>query len=123
MNYIAIFLALVVALEHMYILVLEMFLADTKRAANAFSIDLAFLKQKEAKIMMANQGLYNGFLAAGILFGLFIVPENARVMVTLFFLGCVIVAALYGAMTATKKILLMQGLPAIIAFMSCIYFL
>ncbi|MGL4663294.1 MAG: DUF1304 domain-containing protein [Culicoidibacterales bacterium] len=123
MNYITIFLALVVALEHIYILVLEMFLADTERASNAFSIDLAFLKQKESKIMMANQGLYNGFLAAGIIFGLFIVPENARLMVTLFFLGCVIVAAVYGAMSATKKILLIQGLPAIISFVCCIYFL
>lgn len=115
--------ALIVAIEHIYILILEMFMSQTKRAADAFQIDLHFLKQKEAKVMMANQGLYNGFLAVGIVFGLFFVPANATRIVTLFFLGCVIVAAIYGALTATRKILLVQGGPAILAFVLCFFFL
>lgn len=123
MHIIAILFALIVSIEHFYILVLEMFLGQTKKAAQTFNLTLQFLKQKEVKTLMANQGLYNGFLATGILFGLFIVPMQARVSVTLFFLGCVIVAAVYGSLTATKKILLMQGMPAIIAFVMCLFFL
>lgn len=123
MKLIAIILALIVSAEHFYILILEMFLGQTKKASRTFNMSLTTLKQKEIKTLLANQGLYNGFLAAGIIFGLFIVPKNAQLPVTLFFLGCVIVAALYGALTSSKKILLMQGLPAILAFLACIYFL
>lgn len=123
MTLFAIISALIVALEHVYILVLEMFMSQTKRAARAFEIDIEFLKKKEAKVMMANQGLYNGFLAAGIVFGLFIVPANAQLLVTLFFLLCVIIAALYGAFTASRRILIIQGLPVIIAFTLCVFFL
>lgn len=123
MTLLAIITALLVAAEHGYILILEMFMSQTERTARIFQIDLHFLRRKEAKIMMANQGLYNGFLAAGIIFGLFFVPENARMLVTVFFLSCILVAALYGAFTASPKILLMQGLPALVAFVMCIFFL
>lgn len=123
MTIFAIITALFVAVEHIYILILEMFMSQTERVSRTFGLKRDFLMQKEVKVMMANQGLYNGFLAAGITFGLFIVPKNAQLPVTLFFLGCVIVAALYGALTASKKILLMQGLPAIIAFIMCVCFL
>lgn len=123
MRIIAITFAMLVSIEHLYILILEMFMAQTQRAAKAFDLEMTFLKMEETKILMANQGLYNGFLAVGIPFGLFFVPSEATKMVTLFFLGCVIVAAIYGAMTASKKILIVQGAPAFIATCLCVLFL
>lgn len=121
MKYLALFFALVVAFEHFYILILEMFLIDSDRAARSFSMKRDLLKLDYVQSLFKNQGLYNGFLAAGILFGLFVVPNDGKV-VTLFFLGCVIVAAIYGSLTASKRIILVQGMPAIIAFILTILF-
>ncbi|MGF0536998.1 DUF1304 domain-containing protein [Agrobacterium sp. ES01] len=106
------FIALV-ALEHVYILVLEMFLWTRPAGRKAFRMSAA---QAEAtKIMAANQGLYNGFLAAGLFWAL-IQPEPAfALQLAVFFLGCVLVAALYGGMTASRRILMIQGGPALIA--------
>lgn len=106
----------IVALEHVYILILEMFLWTTPRAMRTFgtSKELA----EASKSLAANQGLYNGFLAAGLVWGLFYPDTVIGQQIQLFFVICVVVAALYGALTANKSILLKQGLPAILALIS-----
>jgi putative membrane protein len=105
-----VFVALI-ALLHVYILVLEMFLWPTPRGRRAFGTTAEFAEQ--SKVLAANQGLYNGFLAAGLVWGLTLGP--AGYSVKLFFLGCVLVAGLYGGFTATRKILFIQAVPATIA--------
>jgi len=102
---------LLVALIHVYILVLEMFLWDKPAGLRAFG------QTREAaaasKVLAANQGLYNGFLAAGLLWGLSLGDDGRHVV--MFFLICVLVAGLFGAATASRKILFVQALPAAIA--------
>lgn len=97
-----------VALLHLYFLVLEMFLWDKPAGLRAFG------QTKEAatasKVLAANQGLYNGFLAAGLLWGLALGDEGTGVKV--FFLTCVLIAGVFGALTASRKILFVQALPA-----------
>src|SRR5579863_1613530 len=85
-----------VALEHVYFLVLEMFLFDTPYGRKTFGSTEAFAK--EAKVLAANQGLYNGFLAAGLVWALVAPPALGR-PVGIFFLACVVVAGLYGGAT------------------------
>lgn len=97
-----------VALLHVYILVLEMFLWDRPRGMKAFGLTEQFAR--DTKVLAANQGLYNGFLAAGLLWGLSLGSAGNGVKV--FFLTCVLVAGLYGALTANKRILFIQALPA-----------
>jgi putative membrane protein len=99
-----------VALLHVYILVLEMFLWETPRGRKAFGLTPEFAAQ--TKVLAANQGLYNGFLAAGLFWGLWLGAAGGGVRV--FFLLCVLVAGLYGAATASKRILFVQALPAAI---------
>lgn len=106
-------LVALVALEHLYILVLEMFMWTTPRARKAFGTTLPFAQ--ETKSLAANQGLYNGFLAAGLIWGLLHPNDAFAFQIQLFFLICVAVAAVYGSITAKKSILYMQGLPAFIA--------
>jgi putative membrane protein len=106
-----IFVALV-ALIHVYILVLEMFLWRTPRARKAFGTTPEFAEQ--TAVLAANQGLYNGFLAAGLVFGI-VAGGAVGFPVTVFFLACVIVAGLYGAATANKRIIVVQALPAAVA--------
>jgi putative membrane protein len=101
-----------VAVIHVYILVLEMFLWRTPRAREAFGTTPEFAES--TAVLAANQGLYNGFLAAGLVFGL-VVREPVAYPVTVFFLVCVIVAGLYGAATANKRIIVVQALPAAVA--------
>jgi putative membrane protein len=94
---------------HAYILVLEMFLWTTPRGRKAFGLTPEFAAA--TKTLAANQGLYNGFLAAGLVWGL---ARGAR-DVELFFLACIIVAGVYGGATAAKKILFVQAVPGAIA--------
>lgn len=102
---------LLVSVLHLYILVLEMFLWTTPRGRRAFGLTPEFAEA--SKVLAANQGLYNGFLAAGLLWGAWLgAPGNP---VKLFFLACVVVAGIYGAFTASRKILLVQALPGGIA--------
>jgi putative membrane protein len=108
MNTAANLVVLLIALMHLYILVLEMFLWDKPRGLKAFGLTPEFAAQ--TKVLAANQGLYNGFLAAGLLWGLYLGPSGHGVRV--FFLGCVLVAGLYGAATANRRILFIQALPA-----------
>jgi putative membrane protein len=97
-----------IALLHVYFLVLEMFLWDKPAGLRAFGQTLE--AAKASKVLAANQGLYNGFLAAGLLWGLTLGAQGTSVKV--FFLACVLVAGLYGAATASRKILFIQALPA-----------
>lgn len=97
-----------VALLHIYFLVLEMFLWDKPAGLKAFGQTLE--AAKASKVLAANQGLYNGFLAAGLIWGLSLGAAGTSVKV--FFLGCVLVAGVYGAITASRKILFVQALPA-----------
>ncbi len=105
-------LVVLVALLHGYILVLEMFLWRTPRGRRAFSTDEAFAERSAP--LAANQGLYNGFLAAGLLWGA-VAGDPVGFQVRIFFLACVIVAGLYGAATVNRRILLVQATPAAIA--------
>ncbi|HEY2064180.1 MAG TPA: DUF1304 domain-containing protein [Amycolatopsis sp.] len=101
-----------VALIHVYIVILEMFLWTSPRARAAFGTTEAFAQ--ESKALAANQGLYNGFLAAALVWGL-IATDPTGFQLKLYGLACVIVAGLYGAATASKRILLVQVLPAALA--------
>ena len=102
-----------VALLHVYILVLEMFLWTTPRGRKAFGLTPEFAEA--TKVLAANQGLYNGFLAAGLFWGLWLGASGHAVKV--FFLLCVLVAGLYGAATASRRILFVQAVPAAIALL------
>ncbi len=100
-----------VALIHLYIVVLEMFLWDRPYGRKVFGNSAQFAAA--SKVLAANQGLYNGFLAAGLIWGLGMGAGGQPVQ--LFFLGCVIVAGLYGAMSVGIKILFVQAVPATLA--------
>jgi putative membrane protein len=100
-----------VALLHLYFLVLEMFFWDKPRGLRTFGLTPEFAAA--SKSLAANQGLYNGFLAAGLLWGLALGPAGESIKV--FFLACVMVAGVFGALTANRKILWVQGFPGAIA--------
>ena len=100
-----------VALIHLCIVVLEMFLWDTPRGRKAFGTSEAFAR--ESKVLAANQGLYNGFLAAGLIWGIWLGEAGDPVKV--FFLLCVAVAGAYGAATVGIRILFVQTVPALLA--------
>ncbi|OBT67361.1 hypothetical protein VE03_03037 [Pseudogymnoascus sp. 23342-1-I1] len=108
-----------VALLHVYILVLEMFLWTTPRGLKAFGLTQDFAHK--TKTLAANQGLYNGFLSAGLVWGLVHpVPEFGK-QIELFFLALVAVAGVYGAATAKPKIFFIQSVPAAVAILA-VYF-
>jgi len=100
-----------VALLHLYFLVLEMFLWTKPLGLQTFRLTPEFASA--SKTLAANQGLYNGFLAAGLVWGLAL--GDAGNPIKIFFLGCVIVAGLFGALTASRKILWVQALPGAVA--------
>jgi putative membrane protein len=100
-----------VGLIHVYIVYLEMFLWDKPQGMKAFGSTPEFAKA--SKVLAANQGLYNGFLAAGLIWGLW--QGAAGFDFKVFFLACVIIAGLYGAATASRRILYVQALPAALA--------
>lgn len=106
----------IVALEHLFILYMEMFAWETlgKKAFKGALKDELF---QPTKTLAANQGLYNGFLSAGLIWCLFISNKEWSSNVAVFFLGCVIVAGIYGTFTASKKIFFVQALPAILALL------
>jgi len=108
-----------VAIIHIYIMWLEMF-AWTTRAKKVFRKFPTELFEK-TKPMAANQGLYNGFLAAGLIWSFFITTTEWSANVASFFLGCVLVAGVYGAVTVQKKILYVQAVPALLGLLA-IYF-
>ena len=103
-----------VAAEHFYFLWLEMF-AWTTRGKKVFKNFPEHLFEP-TKALAANQGLYNGFLAAGLVWSLLITDANWAQNTSIFFLGCVSIAAIYGGITADKKIFLIQGFLPVVAF-------
>ncbi|GAA2137512.1 DUF1304 domain-containing protein [Nocardioides koreensis] len=109
MNVVADVLVGLVAALHLYFLVLEMFLWTTPTGRRIFGLDPDFAERSRA--LAANQGLYNGFLVAGLVWGL--VADRTDVQV--FFLGCVVVAGVFGAATVNRRILLVQALPGAVA--------
>ena len=114
MGIIASILTALVAIEHLYILWMEMFAWETV-GKKTFGKSLPAELFKPTKGLAANQGLYNGFLAAGLGWSFLIEDPIWSSNIRVFFRGCVIVAALYGAATASKSILVKQGIPAILA--------
>jgi len=106
-----------IGLIHLYILVLEMFLWDKPYGLRAFGQSLE--KATASKVLAANQGLYNGFMAAGLFWALSLGASGTGVKV--FFLTCILIAGVYGAITANKKILFIQAIPAAIA-LALLYF-
>ena len=107
----------IVALIHVYIVILEMFLWNTPRGRKAFGTTEEFAST--SKTLAANQGLYNGFLAAGLIWGIWL--GEAGDPVKIFFLLCVAVAGIYGAATVGVRILLIQTVPALIALTAVIF--
>lgn len=110
MHYAQILVA-IVALLHLTFLVLEMFMWTSPIGRKVFGMSKE--KAEITKVLAANQGLYNGFLVAGLVWGLLL--GTAGVPVMIFFLSCVIIAGFYGAATVSRKILWVQAAPAIIA--------
>jgi putative membrane protein len=104
-------LVALVALLHVYFLVLEMFLWTKPLGLKTFRQTPE--KAADSAVLAANQGLYNGFLAAGLVWGLLLGAAGGPVKI--FFLGCVIVAGVFGALTASRKILYVQATPAALA--------
>ncbi len=100
-----------VALLHLYFLILEMFLWEKPLGRRTFGLTPEFAKASKA--LAANQGLYNGFLVAGLVWGLSLGQTGTPIKV--FFLSCVVVAGVFGALTANRKILWVQALPGAIA--------
>ena len=115
MNLLANILTGVVALLHFGFLYLEMFLWDKPRGLRTFNMTAEVAKQ--SKTLAMNQGLYNGFLAAGLVWGIF-----AGDAVKIFFLGCVIIAGIFGAMTVSKRIFYIQAVPAILGLLVVLIF-
>jgi len=112
-------LILLIAVEHLYILYFEMFAWETigKRTFKSLPKDLF----KPTKGLAANQGLYNGFLAAGLIWSVVTTNTELSRSLSIFFLGCVIVAGIFGALTAAKKIFFVQAMPAILALLLVLY--
>lgn len=109
MNVVAAVLIGLVAVLHLYFLVLEMFLWTTPTGRRVFGLDTDFAEQSRS--LAANQGLYNGFLVAGLVWGLVAGRTDVRV----FFLVCVVVAGCFGAATVSRRILVVQAVPAVLA--------
>ncbi len=109
MNVVAVVLVLLVAALHLYFLVLEMFLWTRPLGLKTFRNTPE--KAESTRVLAANQGLYNGFLAAGLVYG---VATGSREF-CLFFLACVVVAGLYGAYSVSRRIFFVQALPALLA--------
>ena len=113
MIFIANFLVAAVAALHVFFLVLEMFLWDKPLGLKIFRNGIE--KARDSKVLAANQGLYNGFLAAGLVWGLFHPNAAFAFQIKVFFLLCVIVAGAYGAATVSRRILYVQAAPAALA--------
>lgn len=108
----------IVALEHLFIMILEMFFIDSKLAKRSFNLPVHLEGDRNVAVMFANQGLYNGFLAAGLIWGLILGLNSIGYMIQLFFVICVVVAAIFGGFTSNKSIIVKQGLPAILALVT-----
>ena len=113
MIFIANFLVALVAALHVFFLVLEMFLWDKPLGLKIFRNSIE--KARDSAVLAASQGLYNGFLAAGLVWGLLHPTPGFAFQIKIFFLLCVIVAGVYGAATVSRRILYVQAAPAALA--------
>lgn len=118
MQTLASILVLLVAIEHVYILVLEMFLWSKPKGRKIFGMSEA--EAESTKVLAGNQGLYNGFLAAGLFWSLVHPDGQTAWQLQVFFVSCVLVAGLYGGATANKIIYKVQALPAAMALLAVI---
>jgi len=105
----------IVALEHIFIMILEMFFINSKAAKRSFKLPKHLEGDRNVAVMFANQGLYNGFLAAGLIWGLILGADPIGHMIQMFFVICVVIAAIFGGFTSNKSIIVKQGLPAVLA--------
>lgn len=112
MHAIATTLLVVVALLHLYFMVLEMLLWTSPLGLKVFRNTPE--KARATRVLAANQGLYNGFLVAGLAWA----AASSRVDIALFFLGCVVVAGVFGALTVSRKILFVQAMPALLGIVA-----
>jgi putative membrane protein len=119
MHTVTVVLAAIVALEHLYFLYLEMFRWTSPSTLKAFGLTAEFAN--ESKTLAANQGLYNGFLAAGLVWAL-LAPALLQRPLIIFFASCVLVAGIFGGLTVTRRILVIQALPAALCLTSAIAF-
>ena len=116
----ALILTGIVAFEHLYFMVLEMFLWTTPRGMKAFGLDKDFAEK--TRVLAANQGLYNGFLAVGLIWAIVVNQSPLFNPFVIFFLSCVIVAGIYGAYSTKKaKLFFIQAVPAILALGAVLY--
>ncbi|GLI84558.1 membrane protein [Rossellomorea marisflavi] len=120
MEIIAASLVGIVAVEHLFIMILEMFFIRSKMAKRAFNLPEHLQGDPNVATMFANQGLYNGFLAAGLIWGLILGSTSMGYMIQLFFVICVVVAALFGGFTSNKGIIVKQGIPGMLAMVALI---
>ncbi|OOG16073.1 hypothetical protein BWD42_22075 [Sphingobacterium sp. CZ-UAM] len=120
MNHIATVLTILVLIEHVYIVWMEMFAWETA-GRRSFGKALPAELFKPTKGLAANQGLYNGFLVAGLAWSFFIHDPIWSENIRLFFLGCVLIAGLFGGLTASKKIFFVQGVPALLAILFVLF--
>lgn len=118
MALVALVLVGLVALIHIYIVLLEMVWWTTPRGQKAFGLTPEFAR--ETRVLAANQGLYNGFLAAGLIWGLVHPDPGMAWQIKLFFLACVALAGMFGAATASRRILFIQTLPAVLAIIAVV---
>jgi len=116
MKNIGMVLVLLVALEHVYFLYLEMFLWTRPKGLKTFGNTPE--KAEASKVLAANQGLYNGFLAAGLIWGLIYPNAAAGVHIQMFFLACVMVAGIYGGLTVSRRIMYLQAGPALLGVLA-----
>lgn len=107
-------LIILIGIEHIGIMLLEMF-GSSEKQAQAFDMQLEFVHQPSAKVALGNQGIYNGALGVILILAIFLFVGTAQTMVLTLLLGYIIVVAIYGGFTATKKIFIIQLLPAVIA--------
>lgn len=108
-------LTAVMSILHVYIMILEMFLWTTPRGRKSFKLTAEFAQQSAT--LAANQGLYNGFLAAGLFWGLMHPVAEFASQIQLFFLGCIVVAGAYGGATVGSRILFVQAIPAAVSML------
>jgi putative membrane protein len=120
MIYVTDALIAIIALLHVYFLVVEMFLWRKPYGLRVFKMDQA--TADASAVLAANQGLYNSFLAAGLFWGLLAGHNEHAFSIKVFFLNCIVVAGVYGGLTANRKILFIQALPAVIALLFVVLF-
>lgn len=112
-------LSLIVAVEHLCIMYLETFATSSKRTAKTFNMSEKTLENHNVQVLFKNQGVYNGFIAIALLYGLFFSHQKTEIVAI--FLIFVLIVAIYGSLTSSKSIILKQGGPAILAFISLFF--